>query len=332
MSTAQDVRAAFATLADHAPSEVDLDTLSAGSRRRIGLPLAAAGAVAAVAGAAVAVPLLIGHHDRAASPGSPPAAAPLRVGFTVPGYSIDSITVTAEYQDVNLNGPAFATGGTVRVYEPGAFSPANIQHGTPVDVNGQRGYYGKLDHLEPDLLVSGTVVAWPYAADAWALVTLKIPGGAARRTDELKVARALHVGATPLKVPFRLAYLPAELVPTSIRTTPRSPINEAVITFNSDKVTVTVNRQGLDDAVPHCSSNDAVAVTVHGHHGCFRDDDGLGDGRRLQLEIPGGWLTVQVPKSHLYSDADLKRIAAAASFATIDQPTTWFDAETALPH
>jgi len=106
-------------------------------------------------------------------------------------------------------------------------------------------------------LVSGTVVAWPYAADAWALVTLKIPSGPARLTDEVKVAEAVRIGPAALKVPFRLGYLPSGLAPTAAQTEPRSPVNEGVITFNDDKLTVTVNRQGLDDAVPHCSGNDA---------------------------------------------------------------------------
>jgi len=335
MSTDQDVRAAFHTLADHAPSEIDLDALTVRSRPtkpQLRPMLAVCGAVAAVIAAVAGVALVLTPHRHSTPPAAAPPGIPLHRTFTLPGYSTEFTTVTAEYQDVDLSGPAFAVGGTVRVYGPGAFNPATIQHGTPVDVNGHRGYYGKLGHLEPGLLVSGTVVAWPYAADAWALVTLKIPSGPARLTDEVKVAEAVRIGPAALKVPFRLGYLPSGLAPTAAQTEPRSPVNEGVITFNDDKLTVTVNRQGLDDAVPHCSGNDAVAVTVRGHHGCFRDDNGVGDGRRLQLEIPGGWLTVQVPRSHTYSDAVLKRIAASATFAELDQPGTWFDADTALPH
>jgi len=40
---------------------------------------------------------------------------------------------------------------------------------------------------------------------------------------------------------------------------------------------------------------------------------------------------VQVHKSHVYSDAVLKRIAASVTLAPLDQPDTWFDADTALP-
>jgi RNA polymerase sigma factor (sigma-70 family) len=146
------------------------------------------------------------------------------------------------------------------------------------------------------------------------------------------IARTVHVGrTTPLKVPFRLGYLPGGLAATSASNDPHSPVNEGVITFNTDKLIVTVNHQGLDDAVPHCSGAGSKRVTVHGYHGCFRDDEGVGGGRRLELAVPGGWLTVQVRSSHVFSDAVLKRIAASVTLASkLDDPSTWFDAETAL--
>jgi len=331
MSTDQDVRAAFHTLADHAPSEIDLDALTVRSRPakwQLRPTLAVCGAVAAVIAAVAGVALVLTPHRHSTPPMAPPAV-PLRIGFTVPGYPVALTTVNAKYQEVGFDGE------TVRVYAAGAFNPATMQGGKRVNVNGHAGYFGRLRVPEPGLMPDLRVLAWPYAPDAWALVAGWEPNSSDTQqlADSLTVAKALRVGgSTPLKVPFRLGYLPAGLSPTSAGATPESPVNEGVITFNDDKLTVTVNRQGLDDAVPHCSGNGAVAVTVRGHHGCFRDDNGVGDGRRLQLEIPGGWLTVQVPRSHTYSDAVLKRIAASATFATLDQPATWFDADSAVPH
>ena len=54
----------------------------------------------------------------------------------------------------------------------------------------------------------------------------------------------------------------------------------------------------------------------------------------LELRVPGGWLTIDVDKSHVsrYPDRVVRKIAESVTFATIDQPSTWFDAETAVPH
>jgi hypothetical protein len=336
MRTVADVREAFAAFADCAPTEVQVILAEPNTRPRSWRPVAAVCvAVAAVVAVVAALAVALAPSRHAASAGSPAVPMPLRLGFSVdaPGYRIDLISVTANYQDAVVSGPTRDKGGTMRMYSPGVFKPGNVTGGTSVDVNGHHGYFAQLRNPEPGLLPGSKVVAWPYAADSWALVL--VPEPAADGSDALAIARGVRFGgSTPLTVPFRLGYLPAGLVTRSV-TESRSPVNEGSIAFGTEgpsaTLTVTVNRQGIEDMIPHCSSHDAAPVTVRGYRGCFRDADGVGGGDRLQLQVPGGWLTLQVDRSRVFSHAVLRRIAASATLATLDQPTTWFDADTALP-
>jgi hypothetical protein len=335
MSTAQDVRAAFQTLADQAPTEIDLEAFTVAAppaRHRLRPLLAVGGAVAAVVAAVVAVAMVVAP-DRHGPPPATPPGVPLQVGFTVGsanGRQPELTEITPTYQEMLLSG-----GSTfVRVYTPGTFDPTKLQDARRVSAKGLSGYVGHLPPSGPYWNPDGQVFAWRYARGSWALVSNGAPDTAQNRSlsAAAAIARTVHVGrTTPLKVPFRLGYLPGGLAATSASNDPHSPVNEGVITFNTDKLIVTVNHQGLDDAVPHCSGAGSKRVTVHGYHGCFRDDDGVGGGRRLELAVPDGWLTVQVRSSHVFSDAVLKRIAASVTLASkLDDPSTWFDAETAL--
>jgi len=79
-------------------------------------------------------------------------------------------------------------------------------------------------------------------------------------------------------------------------------------------------------------------VVVRGYRGCLQSMNGVDSrDRSLNLQAPGGWVTIGIDHNDLtgdgaYSDAELRKIAESMTLAPIDQPATWYDADTAIPH
>lgn len=326
MRTPTDIRDAFETFADRAPSEVTLLLDDpAPTRHRGWRPVAAAVvAVAAVVALVAALAVTFAPHRRATPAGVPPARVPMRFSFTIDpaaGYEFIFSHIQASMQ-----GATFKDGsdeGTVHVYEPGAFGRAEAMKGTKIHVNGHDGYFADRGSI------SGNSIAWQYAPDAWAVVMEKDYAPAAKALSaELAFAKALRFTARPLQVPFKMGYLPPGLALTSGSEQSGSLPAVRQLSFSN---------AARDDVlratfVPGGQCFGGTRVVVHGYRGCLGRPEDATDGQRaLRLLIPGGSLTVDRFSSD-YSDAELRKIAESITLATIGQPATWFDADAAVPH
>jgi hypothetical protein len=361
MRTEQDLRAAFALLDEHAPTECAglLDEPHPKSRARRVLPLA--GVVAAVAAVAIAVPLLVSGRE-APNRSTPPAAAyeepvTLRYMFTVgdvPGYTITPSLIQRDVQraDIDINvgtgNSTIATPGAIYVYRAGAFDPTPAKSGRPVEVNGHAGYFTKLTNFDgrPGSL---DAVVWQYAPNAWAMVQVNFHDLAALQgkpvdalAEELKLARAVRTGHPgTLRVPFRFGYLPPGLV-----TEGAAPELNGASIYLGDGRPGDEGRGYLGSALsvrvyPGGDPNNGILCqrgekfTVDGRSGClaaFNRQTGGGGTAALSLNVKGGLVGVNVDTEHIgfYSDAQLKQIATTVQLATIGDPGTWFDATTVM--
>jgi hypothetical protein len=327
MRTPTDIRSAFEAFADRAPTEVTLLLDEpAPTRRSSWRPVAAAVvAVAAVVALVAALAVTFAPHRRAAPAGIPPDRVPMQFSFTVAtptGYRYIGGTIVDGVQVGDFEGDP--EGRTLHVFPPGRFDPTAAMKGAKVDVNGHRGYFADLS--EP-LGVTGYSIAWEYAPGAWAVVgsSQELPEV---RQPELVFARAVRFGVRPLQVPFRLGYLPPGLAVTR-GYEQRGPLPGAQELSFSDGMHDDVLR--VDAGVEgnwfaHCQR-----LVIDGYPGCFgRPDSSSDHDRALRLKVPGGWLTIERFSSD-YSDAELRKIAESLTLAPIDQPATWFDADTAIP-
>jgi len=329
MRTPDDVRDAFLGFADRAPSEVHLLLDESAPRRRSWRPVAAAvAATAAVVTLVAALAVALAPHRRALPAGVPPAAVPMRFSFTIDpaaGYTEIGTTILDGLQVINLTDGQ--EGRTLHVFAPGRFDPTAAMKGARLDVNGQPGYFVDLSQQQGGVV--GYSVVWEYAPTAWAVVgsTQELPEV---RQPELAVAKAVHFVARPLRVPFRMGYLPPGLVVTRGYEQSGSLPEERELSFSDaardDVLRVNVGRDG--DWFAHCTR-----VVVHGYPGCFGHPDPASDQERaLRLKVPGGWLTIDRFSAD-YSDAELRKIAGSMTLApNVNDPSTWFAGDTAVPH
>jgi len=331
MSTTQDVRAAFDTLADHAPSEVHLLLADPQPRRRNLRPVfATAIAVATVIALAAALAAVLAPRRHHAGPAqSPPAPVSMRFSFTIDPstrYKLLGGGVAADGQD------AFIKDGhttmSMHLYRAGAFDPAEAMRGTPVDVNGHRGYFTDLSTY-----IGDHNIAWEYAPNAWGVVgtDTTYASGDAAKNAEVEVAQSLRFTQHgPLvRVPFQIGNLPSDVALTyGAEATGISP-RRGQLTFSGaspdEMLKIELSSSGK------CFAGGA-SVIVNSYRGCIgRLTPTTPNALGLYLQVPGGWLTIEalwLP----YSLADLRAIAESITVARLDQPGTWFDADTALPH
>ncbi|MEN3360211.1 MAG: hypothetical protein V7637_4193 [Mycobacteriales bacterium] len=238
MRTEDDLRAAFAALADTAPSPADmLPPLSRAERgkprrRRTAPVLATAAAVAAIG---VAVPLAVvrTHPQPSASPPArQPGCSMAAADFVffrvdpVPGADLGgSRGVSCLSRGAYLYNATGGLLGALQVWRPGVFDPTEVRRGRPAAIAGHRGYIGTytVPAGQPPLgrPVPWTgAVAWEYAPDAWATISAELAHPLSLPLA-LKVAAAVHAeDPAPLRVPLRLSYLPAGLAPTNIGASP----------------------------------------------------------------------------------------------------------------
>jgi len=337
MRTADDVRDAFVAFADRAPTEVQVIVAEPTAPPRSWRPVVAACvAVTAVVAAVAALAVVLAPGRNAAPAGAPPAPVSLRFTIDVPGYRVVPIRLNRDYQEASVSRGS-QDAGTVLVFAPGAFAPSLMQHLTrQSDVHGSPAYLGTLNDNVTGGLTPGTnQLIWLYAPNAWALLEAHQPNAVdVPAAQQLMLARAMRLSGavTPLKVPFRLGYLPPGLVPTSgtsLGSDRSIGFSDAATADNSpygpwETVLVSVSGQGS------CSGG-SRQVAVHGYRACFQPNIEYGYHHTLKVEVPGGWLTVD-SYAKTYSDAVLRKIADSVTLATINRPSTWFDAETALPH
>lgn len=343
MRTTTDIRTAFEEFADRAPSEVHLLLDDPQPRHRNLRPvLATAMAVAAVVALAAALAAALApshHHPGPAKP--PPAPVSMRFGFTIDpatGYELvgGDIGVFGDGQIGAVGQGAVIKDGhtlmSMLLYgvgvDPAEFDPAEAMRGTPVDVNGHRGYFTDLSTY-----IGNYNVAWEYAPGAWGVLGTdsKYPSAGAAKKAEVGVAKAVRFTkhGPLLRVPFRIGYLPPDVALSYGAESTGVPPRRGQFTFSGaspdEMLKIELSSSG------QCFAGGA-SVTVNGYRGCIgHPSPGGANQLGLYLQVPGGWLTIEA--SWLpYSEADLRAIAGSMTVARLDQPGSWFDADTAVPH
>lgn len=280
----------------------------------------------------------------------------------VPGYDVWRTTVDRRYQAIELGSTGVSA--TVTIFEAGVYSPSLAERGQPVTVNGHRGYYANIGQSpltfppEPDNqpLTSKSVV-WEYAPDAWAVSQLEASNsglaGHDVRADELRIAEAVHATPPqPLRLPFRLGYRPSTAVLKAAGSVlpangnwagtlgfddSTSPVAGRVV--GETKCTVWVGPIDPRDQSP-TSTKGLTPIVIDGHHGYLVAATGEpGKIDRLELFYDNAELIIRGDNASLgstaliYSKAELVNLAKHVTLASdLSNPSTWFDATTALPH
>jgi hypothetical protein len=320
MYTEEDLRATLGALEQETPDEgTFLVGLERARRRRttrrrtVGV-VAAAVAAAVVVGGAIAVPQLVGRADQVATS---PHFERWRFPFAVddiPGYQVhyqsaENARLTAGAQDRYW----------LKIFTKGQYDPTADQAGEPVDVRGKHGFYlaaGGLDGMPG--------VAWEYAPDSWArVISLEGMVSSDDREVMLRVAGAVRFDRTaPLRVPFRVGYLPAGLQAVA-------PDGDADVT-SVVRVGATVDMAGMAGALSISGGQfpaSASLVPIQPGQPVATSDPQTG---KPVVVISFGQLTVRLTGIGFSTD-ELKKIARSITPADLDDLTTWFDADKAIP-
>jgi len=207
-------------------------------------------------------------------------------------------------------------------------------------------------------------IAWQYAPHSWALLVLHTLKGRSRLDgDLLELARAVRPGQQELTVPFRLTDLPPGLVAEGTAHNddslyanqmglsdgrPGMPGTESRIGppgYDGSALDVSVFKADSqpDKPFPYCtighgSDEDDQAVPFdvpNGGAGCAYYKNGNVTWIAERLGGNGSYaMTVAVDRKHegRYTVTQLRQIVAGMHLAPqIDDPSTWFDANTVMP-
>ena len=376
MRTEDDLRAALAGRERLAPPAdrvlAEVRRLARDRRpRRLTGAAAITAAVAVAVIAAVTVPVLLVRSAPPLGPapasGAPspdvstpsPTAVPVDayadsrppLSFTVantwgPVFEIRPSSVSASRQVAAIlrNGEPVAR---LTLFRPGLASTLThsgaAQSDEPVEVNGVPGRYRI--GSDPDR----SMLLWEYRPGAVASIVAEgTPLSAnvlVQRDVLVDIAGAVRFTAPyPVRVPYRLDFLPADLMVTSVGENPgpaggfsRSDVQALSVDPDRPRaMDITVF-----DGQPRPNAQwggeypewDWVPATIAGRPARCAD---LVDGRRCEIDyghlVPStaGAFTVSMGVSDLTSD-ELDRIVAGMHFATVSDPATWYDANTALP-
>jgi hypothetical protein len=165
-------------------------------------------------------------------------------------------------------------------------------------------------------------VRWKYAPDAWAVLqTTPTPGH-----DQLDAQTLLRIAADvrfvdpyPIRVPFRLDYLPTDLQPFSLSVTPD---NVVVQSYGADR-TIGIN---VTDATPRWPGYETwqwTPATIAGLPARCSDTPDP-----PQCELTFGDVRILVGG---LTPAERDQVVAGLHLATFGDPSTWFDVVGAIP-
>jgi len=314
MYTEEDLRATLGALEQEAPDEGRFLAGLARARqrrtvrRRTAGVIAAAMATAVLVAGAIVVPQLVGQTDQvAANPHFERWRFPFAVE-DIPGYQVI-------YQSTSS---AQVSGDTPGMYHleilpKGRYDPTADQAGEPVDVRGKHGFY----RVDMDGKGSMPGVVWEYAPDSWAEVMFVGGTSPDPREAVLRIAGAVRFDRTaPLRVPFRVGYVPAGLQAVA-------PLD---ISFTG-RIGAQVDMAGNAGSLS-ISAGQIVKVTTSQLGQPVSTADPV-TGRTV-VEISFGQLTMRLTGIGI-STAELKKIARSITPADPDDRTTWFDADKAIP-
>jgi hypothetical protein len=357
MHTPEQLRAALHDLADAMPDTAELpadsDELLPAAKRsprsprrsmviKLGAPALAGAAVVGVVVGAVA--LSSGSH-RAAQPGSSLSPSPKATHLTIPswftttvfdvkgltGATVGGVSADEDSQQLQVSFDGFRSDsrlGIVRVWAPGHWTPSRPADAQDVRVNGKPGFYGKIPSQWDGEKGKAVGLTWQYAPGAWAAVMRQT---SASKADLLRIATAVRTGLRiPARLPFKLTDLPP---------------GGQIITL---EWRLGAGRQG---------AGGGLTISYPGRHGRlvisadplsageFGKPTTIGgkrvwvDGKVREIAGPGVSRAILEPTtpdySHdidLFTPAETSSLVAGFTFASnVKDPSTWFDATTALP-
>jgi hypothetical protein len=133
------------------------------------------------------------------------------IGGSTGGVQVVPFAVDAGLQTAAVRLPADQNKLWLEVYEPGRFDAKAWTGGTPVDVNGMRGYY-TAKRLDAGRRSGASVtLVWEHAAGAWAVLRGDATGPDVKSVA-VRAARAVTFGKpTAVRVPFTMGHRPAGL-------------------------------------------------------------------------------------------------------------------------
>ena len=367
MRTEQDLRAALTERENLAPPP---DTVLADVRhiadvrqvavlRRRRMTGTAAAVILAVA-AAAAVPVLL-LRGSPADPGPAPVtnapvgaatpsltAAPVDPGAPRPPYSFtirsgpvagfdivpNSVSPDAQIAQIRPVGVGQPL-ATLFVYRPG----------TNVRIGGDASGWDVITALEVNADVNGapawytttaeaSSLRWEYAPDGFAVIGSNQGRGAIAKEPLVMLAEAVRfVAPYPAKVPYRLDFFPKDLTEFHIgqNTGPTDFSRSDVLALSSDEdprsmdITIFEGQPRANSLWFGYPDWDWKPGTIAGRAARCAD---LVDGRRCEIDF--GEFTLSMGVTDLTPD-ELDRLVAGMRFATVGDPTTWYDIDVAIP-
>jgi hypothetical protein len=329
----------------HVPLADDLHRGRLRVRRNRGL--LAGGVALAVLSVVAAVTLSTGQRSAdqpqpADRPGlSTPLVAPKslldirELGFHVePGPDVvvtDNIEIDQDRQvtDVKVHGDDGSTDVQVAVYYQGR-SPQLPSTGTSEAVTVDGGAAGTyVEDSRPNEWAAHLV--WQYAPDSWAEVFARgepVPP-ADLRSKLLTAAKAVRSGGETVRIPIRIATLPASL--PSVTTAHSVSVTQFDGSWTlwlslNDDIALWATSRTSTDCQASAGSPHSESFTYRGHSGCLVDGERIG----LRLDTASVFFDYGAadPRARP-SIRDMKQVLADLTVGTTD-PATWFDLRTAL--
>lgn len=217
------------------------------NRRKVGYVACAVAAAALLAGVSTAI---VGIGGASTEQGPSAARQPLQLTLDLApdsdyhkqGYGV--VGGTQFLVARALNGDAREFGAAVALYEPGTFDSAGLVRGEKITVGGHPAYFVS-DFLAgkgfrppgpgagpgpENVDVRMPVIGWREPSGGWVVVyDVKDKAGLARIAEDVRVG-----AARPVKTPYRLGYVPADLPATAAVTFDSNPAeSNSVVGFDA---------------------------------------------------------------------------------------------------
>lgn len=226
------------------------------------------------------------------------------------------------------------------LYRPGSFDPAKLAGAKQLTVDGKKAYQvggaggGGMTHR---------VLAWEYAADAWAVVEVRSNQQESPSDADLREIVAGLKPARPAaaKLPFALDYVPSGYQPVEIGSHAISGLNGIAVARDGDyggaifanpapATTGLVEPYGGVDGASVPNSFQIFVVPAANSNQTTGDTTIQCGNGFCTHRSPDGRTSIQVASGGRLSDAEMTKILEGLRLADVKDESTWVDAATAL--